>query len=72
MYQIEEFKREILIRESNKCFIAMFKYSDSHWCFSLPVKSMYLSTSEDVIKSIEKMKEDNKYKCEYKIAKIIN
>ena len=53
----------------------MFKYEFSKWCFSLPIKTMYLMTLEQAKETIEKRKNDPNtrgYKCEYKIAKIVN
>ena len=73
--QIEQHKRDILIRVSGKCYIPMFKYSGSNWCFALPVKTMYLMTMNDALKSIETQKNDPNtisFKCDYKIAEIVN
>jgi len=74
-YLIEKHRADIVIRDANKCYIPMFKYNGSNWCFALPIKSMYLMTIADAKKSIEHQKNDpatRKFKCEYKIAEITN
>lgn len=72
-YPIEEYKRNIVIREAGRCYIPMFKYPELNWCFSLPIKTMYLQTIEEANKLIEKQKSDPVSKgCEYRIAKIVN
>lgn len=74
-YFIEQHKRNILIRDKDKRYIAMFKYENSHWCFALPIKTMYLQTIPQVKKDIQKQKEydiSKGWKCEYKIAEIMN
>ncbi len=71
---IEDFKIEINIRVSDKCYMPMFKYPNLHWYFSLPIQNMYLMTLEDSENHIEKARLDDlkrNIKCDYKIAKII-
>lgn len=74
-YTIEQHKADVVIRQEDKKYIYMFIYSGSHWCFALPVQSMYLQTLDKVIKDIERQKKYDKergWQCAYKIAEIIN
>jgi hypothetical protein len=75
-HPIEQHKRPtISIRQPNKCYIPMFKYSGSDWCFSLPVRSIYLMTIQEAYKSIQRQQQDPNTRhldCEFKIAEIIN
>ncbi len=71
--EVIEVKTDVLIINENKCFIPMFKYNNSHWCYSLPTtKSMYFDTIENCEKSIERQKNDKHPADEYRIAKFIN
>jgi len=73
-YKLERQKKEITIYKDEQRFGAGFKYHNSYWCYFLPVKSMYLMTISEVIKSIEKLENynnDRKYKCEYKVIEFI-
>lgn len=73
-------RKDCIVRTPGKCYIGVFKYrqdreEDEHWCFSLPVKTMYLSTIKDVKSMIVKnIEEDNAHgwEAEYKIAEIVN
>ena len=74
-FSVIRYSSNIVIRQPKKCYIPMFKYEFSKWCFSLPIKTMYLMTLEQAKETIEKRKNDPNtrgYKCEYKIAKIVN
>ena len=74
-YKIERHQSPILIRKPEKCYIPMFKFEGGHWCFALPIQTMYLATIADAKKSIEHSKKcqvTGHYKCEYKIAEIYN
>jgi hypothetical protein len=74
-FKIETFKRDIEIRDNQKRFIMMFKYQGSHWCFGLPIKSMYLGTIKQAKEDIATSMNDEQTRhipCEYKIAEIIN
>ncbi len=75
-YLIEQIERDILIRQSDKCYIPMFKFKKSYgWCFSLPVQTMYLLTINEAKEIVELSKNEHQAKgwiCEFKIAQIIN
>lgn len=74
-YVIEQLKLDITIRTEERKYVGMFKYKGSHWCYFLPLKTMYLSTLKEVVKSIERSKLDSTnygWEAEYKIAEIIN
>jgi hypothetical protein len=47
-YLIEQIERDILIRQSDKCYTWMFRHKGSHWCFALQIKTMYLMTIDQV------------------------
>lgn len=72
---IENHKTTLIVLNSEKCYMPMFKYAGGNWCYSLPIRNMYLMSLDEANKSIELQKIDNdkkKFKCEYKIAKIVN
>lgn len=79
-FHIEQYRRDDChIREQGKCYIPMFKYRlgevEDHWCFSLPIKPMYLMTISDAKKMIFKSIESDQaheWTAEYKIAEIVN
>ena len=74
-YKIEDHKRDIKITNYLKCYIMMFKYEGSHWCFGLPVQNMYLQTLADVESDIKNniiFNNSKGWECEYKIAMIHN
>lgn len=77
---IEQYEnKNCIVRDEKKCYIPMFKYHQKegteHWCFALPVQSMYLMTIQDakqnIIKSIQSDK-DHDWTADYKIAEIKN
>ena len=79
-FRIETYEnKHCQIREEGKCYIPMFKYEqeegNDHWCFSLPVKPLYLMKMKDakemIIKSIEQDTAHG-WKAEYRLAKITN
>lgn len=71
--------KDCQVREEGKCYIPMFKYEqeegEGHWCFSLPVKPLYLMKTKEakemIIKSIEQDTAHG-WKAEYRLAKIVN
>jgi hypothetical protein len=73
--KIIEIETDVLIREEEKCYMPMFNYENSHWCFALPVQTMYFTSLEKAKEHIEKWElkdERRKWECEFKIAKFVN
>lgn len=66
--------KEIKLRDSKKSFIMQFKYPDTTWIWSLPIKTMYLSNIEDCTKSCHRTLTDPvniKYGVEVRIIDIV-
>lgn len=77
---IEEYiNKECTIREDGRCYIPMFKYNkeegEEHWCFMLPVQTLYLTKITDAKKMVADSivrDEGHGWSAEYRLAKIVN